>query len=140
MYLLKLDNGMLLQCYDSDNRPMEEDCDCSLGYNLFNADGTSSDGGEFDYNSKATKNENELLSNLIEFAIGEKVDYEILHETSECAYEELSELLEEEFDLDTLEYIANNVNDDIKAIVEVAIENVTNNDMYYETESEEDED
>ena len=62
--LVKLENGMYLHTYDSDNRPFEENCDCVCGFCLFNADYTYEDGGEFDFNSEEIITEENLLKKL----------------------------------------------------------------------------
>lgn len=93
--LLKLDNGMILQCYSSDNPPYEDNCDSVEGYCLFNANGTFNDGGELDYNSEEVNTEQELYTRVIDIALG-KLDYIVLANTSDCYYENFEELLLEE--------------------------------------------
>ncbi len=95
--LLLLENGLIIQCYDSDNCLFEGDTDSCEGYCLFSEDGTYIDGGELDFNSDKIKTEKALYKNLIEFATDKNLSYTILANTSDCAYETFEELLEEEF-------------------------------------------
>ena len=95
--LLLLENGIILQCYDSDNPAYGENCDSVEGYCMFKADGSYDEGGEFDFNSEEIKNETTLFNQLIKFATGQKLKYKVLANTSDCAYEDFNELLEEEF-------------------------------------------
>lgn len=124
--LLKLENGMVLQCYDSDNPPCSDDCDCVEGYCLFNADGTYNDGGEFDFNSSKIKTEKTLFNHLIEFAVDKKMKFTILANTSDCAYEDFNELLEEEFSskLQLMNLIKKLDNDIIKARIKKSFKNM----------------
>lgn len=95
--LLLLENGMIIQLYDSDNCLYEDDNDSCEGYCLFDKDGSYIDGGEYDFNSDKIKTEDTLYKKVIEFATDQKLDYEVLANTSDCAYEDFEELLEEEF-------------------------------------------
>ena len=123
--LLKLENGMILQCYDSDNPPCSDGCDSVEGYCLFNADGTCNDGGEFDYNSDEIKTEDALLNELVEFATDKKMKFTVLANTSDCYYEDFDELLEEEFNSKTqlMDLIKKLDNDIIKARIEASLKN-----------------
>ena len=95
MELLKLENGMLMQCYDSDNCLYEDGNNSCIGYCLFNEDGSYEDGGEFDYNSDDYLTEDEVLKYVIDFATGETMDFTVIADTSDCSYETFDELLEE---------------------------------------------
>lgn len=111
--LLLLENGMIIQCYDSDNCLFENDNDSCEGYCLFNEDGSYNDGGEFDFNSNEIKSEDDLYEKLIEFATDTKQKYTILANTSDCAYETFEELLEEEFSDEGLDVLIKKVSNDI---------------------------
>ena len=91
--LLLLENGMIIQLYDSDNCLYEDDNDSCEGYNLFDKDGSYIDGGEYDFNSDKIKTEDTLYEKVIEFATDQKLNYEVLANTSDCAYEDFEELL-----------------------------------------------
>ena len=103
--LLKLSNGQILQCYQSDNPAYGEGCDSVEGYCLFNADGSYEDGGEFDFDSNQIKTYEELYNKLIATMINPNLTYEVVAPTSDCQYEDFKELLEEEFDEDMLDDI-----------------------------------
>lgn len=111
--LLMLENGMIIQCYDSDNCLFEDDTDSCEGYCLFSEDGTYIDGGELDFNSDKIKTEKALYKELIEFATGQKLNYTILANTSDCCYETFEELLEEEFYIGELDKLIKKVSNDI---------------------------
>jgi hypothetical protein len=114
--LLMLENGMIIQCYDSDNCLFEGDTDSCEGYCLFSEDGTYVDGGELDFNSNKIKTEEDyiaLYEELIEFATGQKLNYIALANTSDCCYEKFEELLEEEFCVEELDKLIKRVSNDI---------------------------
>lgn len=111
--LLMLENGMIIQCYDSDNCLFEGDTDSCEGYCLFSEDGTYVDGGELDFNSNKIKTEEALYENLIEFATSQKLNYTVLANTSDCCYETFEELLEEEFNVGELDELIEKVSNDI---------------------------
>ena len=111
--LLMLENGMIIQCYDSDNCLYEGDTDSCEGYCLFNEDGTFIDGGELDFNSNKIKTEEALYKDLIEFATGQKLNYIMLANTSDCCYETFEGLLEEEFCVEELDKLIEKVSNDI---------------------------
>ncbi|MBO7731500.1 MAG: hypothetical protein J6S67_03080 [Methanobrevibacter sp.] len=111
--LLLLENGMIIQCYDSDNCLFEGDTDSCEGYCLFSEDGTYIDGGELDFNSDKIKTEKALYKNLIEFATDKNLSYTILANTSDCAYETFEELLEGEFYIGELDRLIKKVSNDI---------------------------
>ena len=114
--LLMLENGMIIQCYDSDNCLFEDGNDSCEGYCLFSEDGTYVDGGELDFNSDKIKTEKALYKDLIEFATGQNLNYTILANTSDCCYETFEELLEEEFYVGELDKLIKKVfNDVLKA-------------------------
>ena len=121
--LLKLENGMIMQCYDSDNCLFENDTDSCEGYCLFSEDGTYIDGGELDFNSDKIKTEKALYKELIEFATDQKLNYIILANTSDCYYETFEELLEEEFSsrLQLMNLIKKLDNDIIKARIKTSL-------------------
>ena len=93
--LVKLDNGMYLHTYDSDNRPFEENCDCVCGFCLFNADYTYEDGGEFDFNSEEIITEEDLLKALIKWYFDKDLSYTFIANTIDMCYEDFNELLED---------------------------------------------
>jgi hypothetical protein len=107
--LLMLENGMIIQCYDSDNCLFEGDTDSCEGYCLFSEDGTYVDGGELDFNSNKIKTEEALYEDLIKFATGQKLSYIVLANTSDCCYEKFEELLEEEFHIEDLDELIEKV-------------------------------
>lgn len=111
--LLLLENGMIIQCYDSDNCLFEGDTDSCEGYCLFSKDGTYIDGGELDFNSDKIKTEKALYKELIEFATDQKLNYTVLANTSDCYYETFEELLEEEFYVGELDKLIKKVSNDI---------------------------
>ena len=111
--LLLLENGMIIQCYDSDNCLFEGDTDSCEGYCLFSEDGTYIDGGELDFNSDKIMTEKALYKNLIEFATDKNLSYTILANTSDCAYETFEELLEGEFYIGELDRLIKKVSNDI---------------------------
>lgn len=111
--LLMLENGMIIQCYDSDNCLYEGDTDSCEGYCLFNEEGTFVDGGELDFNSNKIKAEEDLYKELVEFATGQKLNYIILADTSDCCYETFEELLEQEFHFEDLDELIRKVSNDI---------------------------
>jgi len=114
--LLQLENGMLLHCYDSDNCLYEDGTDSCEGYNLFREDGSFYDGGELDFDSSKIQTETALLKEVIEFATGQKFNYTVLAYTSDCCYESLEELLEDEFyEYDLEELIEKVSNESVKA-------------------------
>lgn len=95
MVLIKLEDGTMAQCYYSDNDPWSDGCDSVMGYDLYNADGESIDGGEYDFNSA----DKHVLNDLVEFITGSKsMKYEVLVATNDCCYDSVVELVEEEFD------------------------------------------
>lgn len=124
--LLVLENGMIMQCYDSDNCLYEDDTDSCEGYCLFNADGTYNEGGEFDFNSDKIKTERTLLNKVVEFAVGQKMKYSVLANTSDCAYEDFNELLEEEFSskLQLMNLMKKLDNEHIKAKIRKSLPNM----------------
>jgi len=96
MVLIKLEDGTMAQCYYSDNDPWSDGCDSVLGYDLYNADGESIDGGEFEFNSITDKH---VLDNLVEFITGKmSAKYEVLLGTNEFSYTSIMELVTEEID------------------------------------------
>ena len=111
--LVLLENGMIIQLYDSDNCLYEDDTDSCEGYCLFNEDGSYNEGGEFDFNSNKIKTENALYKKVIEFATNQKLNYKVLANTSDCAYEDFEELLEEEFYVGELDELIKKVSNDI---------------------------
>ena len=124
--LLKLEDGSILQCYDSDNCLYENGTNSCEGYCLFNPDGTYEDGGELDFNCDEINTEEKLFEELIEFATDKKMKYTVLANTSDCAYEDFNELLEEEFQSRLqLERIMKKLdNDYIKAKIKKSFKNM----------------
>lgn len=124
--LLKLEDGSILQCYDSDNCLYEDDTNSCEGYCLFNPDGTYEDGGEFDFNCDKIRTEATLFKHVIEFATGKKMKYTVLANTSDCAYEDFNELLEEEFSskLQLMNLIKKLDNEIIKARIKKSFKNM----------------
>jgi len=100
--LLLLENNKIMLCYDSDNCLYENNTDSCEGYVLFNEEGTFEDSGELDFNSNNIKTESALYDEIIEFATDQKLNYKIIANTSDCYYDNFNELLEEEFDNDSL--------------------------------------
>jgi hypothetical protein len=111
--LLMLENGMIIQCYDSDNCLFEGDTDSCEGYCLFSENGAYVDGGELDFNSNKIKTEKALYKDLIEFATGQKLNYTVLANTSDCCYETFEELLEEEFSVGELDKLIKKISNDV---------------------------
>jgi len=96
MVLIKLEDGTMAQCYYSDNDPWSDGCDSALGYELYNADGESIDGGEYDFNSEKNKH---VLDDLVKLITGNpSAKYEIIIDTDDCCYGSIMELVAEEFD------------------------------------------
>lgn len=96
MVLIKLEDGTMAQCYYSDNDPWSDGCDSVMGYDLYNADGESIDGGEFEFNSEKDEH---VLDNLVEFITGKmSAKYEVLVSTNDCCYGSIMELVAEEFE------------------------------------------
>lgn len=93
--LVKLENGMYLHTYDSDNDVYGENCDSVCGYCLFDEDRSYADGGEFDYNSDEIKIDEDLLKALIEFHFGMDLSYTFIADTDDVGYEDFEELLED---------------------------------------------
>ena len=97
MVLIKLEDGRLVQCYLSDSEIITEGCDSALGYDMYDMDGLSIDGGEYEYefNSK----EKHVLDKLVEFITEKKLTkYEVLLGTDDCSYASIMELAMEELD------------------------------------------
>ena len=121
--LLKLENGMIMQVYDSDNCLFEDDTNSCEGYNLFNADGSYNDGGELDFNSNTIGKEEDLFKKVIEMATDQNLSYEVVAYTSDCAYEDFEELLEEEFDAEDMQKLLAHIdNKDLRNLIQNKIE------------------
>lgn len=95
--LYLLEDGSMIQCYDSDNEAFDIPNGCCEGYNLFNPDGTYNDGGEFEFDPNKIKSEDTLINKTIEFATDKKQKKTLIKATSDCAYEDIVELFTEEF-------------------------------------------
>jgi hypothetical protein len=93
--LVKLENGMYLHTYASDNDAYGANCDSVCGYCLFNKERSYADGGEFDYNSDEIKTDEELLKALIEFHFNTDLSYTFIADTDDVCYEDFDELLED---------------------------------------------
>lgn len=95
MVLIKLEDGRLVQCYFSDSPLAVDGCDSCLGYDLYDCDGLSIDGGEYEFNSK----DKHVLDNLVEFITEKKrTKYQVLLGTDDYSYGSIMELAEEELD------------------------------------------
>jgi hypothetical protein len=95
MVLIKLEDGRLVQCYLSDSEIVVDGCDSCLGYDLYDSDGLSIDGGEYEFNSK----DKHVLDNLVEFITEKKcTKYQVLLGTDDYSYGSIMELAEEELD------------------------------------------
>jgi len=92
--LVKLENGMLLDCYHSDNPCWSDNADCVYGYTIFNCDGSFYDGGEFDFDSTQYKNDEEIITGIINFHFDTNYRFIKIIDTDDCEYENLDELLE----------------------------------------------
>ena len=70
--LLRLNNGFLLNYWDSDNEINEDSfgCDCAIGYTIYDENGTLDDGGELDIDSNKYKDlqDANLIKDIIDFA------------------------------------------------------------------------
>lgn len=95
MVLIKLEDGRLVQCYMSDSEIVVDGCDSALGYDLYDSDGLSIDGGEYEFNSK----DKHVLDDLVEFITEKKrTKYQVLLGTDDCSYGSIMELVTEEID------------------------------------------
>ena len=95
MVLIKLEDGRLVQCYFSDSPLAVDGCDSCLGYDLYDPDGLSIDGGEYEFNSA----DKHVLDNLVAFITEKRLTkYEVLLGTDECSYGSIMELVAEEID------------------------------------------
>ena len=125
--LYLLENGMLIQCYDSDNPAYTVPNGCCEGYNLFNPDGTYNDGGEYDFDPDKVKSENSLMNQVIKYAADSKTNLKkkLLKKTCDCAYEDIVELFENEFyPLELLKLKKKITNDILKAKIQKAYKNL----------------
>ena len=95
MVLIKLEDGRLVQCYFSDSPLVVDGCDSCLGYDLYDPDGVSLDGGEYEFNSA----DKHVLDDLVEFITEKKrTKYKVLLGTNEFSYASIMELVTEEID------------------------------------------
>lgn len=93
--LVKLENGMLLDCYHSDNPCWSEDANCNYGYTIFNCDGSFYDGGEFEFDSTLYQSDEEIIKGIIKFHFEQDFRFIKIIDTDDCEYEDINELLEE---------------------------------------------
>ena len=109
--LVRLENGMLLDCYGSDNPCWSEDADSVYGYTIFDVNGNFEDGGEFEFDSATIKSEEDIIKGIINFHFEKDYRFIKIIDTDDCEYENIIELLEENVTKDDVVSFLNNTMD-----------------------------
>ena len=92
-----LEDGWLIQVYDSDNPAYTNPNWCCEGYCLFKPDGTYYEGGEYEFDPEKVTRDSIIINQTINFATDKRQKKYLLKATDDCAYEDIVELFTDEF-------------------------------------------